>query len=198
MNKIENVASACSVAVSKGTPADRPGMESPVQLTPLERSDGPELFALTHANREQLRVWLPWVDDILAPENTQAFVDDALEQDLAGKQKHFLLRTNDAIIGTISLVNIGQGQGTVGYWIAPAYQGRGYVTQGVLELKTIAFEKMGLDCLHLEYLEGNGASARVAAKCGFTLDRVIERDALLHGRELDRMCCIARKPAPRP
>lgn len=196
MRKIENTASALSLVGSIRIQADGLNIDSPAQLTPLARSDGPALFALTHANRDQLRVWLPWVDHILLPENTQAFVDDALEQDHAGKQKHFLLRIGDTIIGTISLVNIEQGQGTVGYWIAPAYQGRGYVTQAVLELKAIAFEKMGLDCLHLEYLQGNAASARVAAKCGFTLDHVIERGALLHGRELDRMCCIARKPAP--
>ena len=198
MSKTENAVSTMSTAGSTSSRVDIPGGEPAVRLTLLERSDGQELFALTHANREQLRVWLPWVDHILAPENTQAFVDDALEQDQAGKQKHFLLRAGDAIIGTISLVNIGQGQGTVGYWIAPAYQGRGYVTQAVLALKTIAFEQLGLDCLHLEYLQGNGASARVATKCGFTLDRVIERGALLHGRELDRVCCIARKPAPQP
>ncbi len=166
-----------------------------VQLTPLYRLDGPELFALTHADREHLRVWLPWVDRILRPEDTQAFVDAALVQDAAGKQKHFLLRLQDAIIGTISLVDIGDGQGTVGYWIAQAHQGKGYVTQGVLQLKSMAFEQMGLDRLHLEYLEGNQASARVAAKCGFQLDRVVGKGALLHGRELDRMCCIARKPA---
>lgn len=165
------------------------------KLTKLCQQDGPELFALTHADRAHLRVWLPWVDRILRPEDTQAFVDNAIKQSEAGKQKHFLLRLQGAIIGTISLIDIDDAQGTVGYWIAQAHQGKGYVTQGVMQVKALAFGPLGLNRLHLEYLQGNQASARVAAKCGFELDRVVRKGAILHGQELDRMCCIAHKPS---
>lgn len=145
---MDNTESSASSANATHDASGNPSVPN-VELTSLHRLDGPELFALTHANRDHLRVWLPWVDHIFLPGHTQAFVDASIAQVEAGKQMHFMLRLQGAIIGTIGLIDIGDGQATVGYWIAQAHQGKGYVTQGVLQIKAMAFDQMGLDCLHL-------------------------------------------------
>lgn len=168
--------------------------ESALQLCRLERADAAVLFDLTCANRGYRGEWLVWVDAIRQPADTQAFVDDALKQVAAGKQKHFLLWLGTEAIGTVCLTDIDTHQGTVGYWIAQWHQGAGHMTQAVRRLMHAAFYAWGMQTLHLEYLAGNAASARVAEKCGFRVDRIVPNGASLYGRTLDRICCVAQRP----
>ena len=50
------------------------------RLTPLAAQDAAELFAVTEANRQYLRRWLPWLDSIKRIEDTRAFIRAAQAQ----------------------------------------------------------------------------------------------------------------------
>ena len=63
--------------------------------------------------------------------------------------------------------------GELGYWAAPEFRGRGYVTRAVRLLSRWAFDEVELPRLQLGTFPGNTASERVAQKCGFTREGLL-------------------------
>ncbi|MFH9267947.1 GNAT family N-acetyltransferase [Streptomyces sp. NPDC017546] len=64
----------------------------------------------------------------------------------------------------------------VGYWTTAAARGRGVASRALTVLTDWAFTnfaEQGLARLELLHQVGNGASCRVAEKCGYTLERVL-------------------------
>lgn len=166
-----------------------------LHLVPLDVTHSPILFDLTDRNRDHLRAWLPWVDHIRALQDTQGFVENALSKTASGVESHYIMMADDQPLGIIGLIDIKDGSGSVGYWIDRAHGRRGLTSAALEQLKTIAFNELGLNRLRLEYLEGNEASARVAARCGFRCVQTIPKATTLHGVALDRFVCLHERPA---
>ena len=75
-----------------------------------------------------------------------------------------------AIVGGITLQSVERGAYQscgVGYWVAAAVGGRGYASQAVAEMLTLAFGPMGLHRVQAATLLDNARSQRVLAKNGF-------------------------------
>jgi len=167
------------------------------QLIPLALTDAPELFALTYGSRAHLRTWLPWVDHVLQPEDTERFVALSMSEVEQGKALHYAIRVNGALAGIISVIDIEQNTGTVGYWIGQDFQGHGYMTAALEQLKHLCFDERNFRHLNLEYLEGNARSAQVAIRCDFFPVATIPQGAFLYGRALDRIISRCWPPAVR-
>jgi RimJ/RimL family protein N-acetyltransferase len=76
------------------------------------------------------------------------------------------------LLGSISLHRIDreQGDGELGYWIAPAARGRGLAVTAAAAVCRWAFSDLGLHRIQLFHAVENVASARVAEKAGFTCE----------------------------
>jgi RimJ/RimL family protein N-acetyltransferase len=143
----------------------------------------------------------PWAQDDV-PESLMAFADplvqrfswprtspyteaDArgyfVEQDLARRRGEklelALTEPGDArpVRGGCSLydVELDAGRARVGYWLAPEGRGRGVATHAVRLLSGWAFAELALFRLELTCGPDNGASQRVAERCGFTREGVL-------------------------
>jgi RimJ/RimL family protein N-acetyltransferase len=83
---------------------------------------------------------------------------------------------NDArLLGGASLnnVNLAQGRGAVGYWLAPHARGRGVATRAVRLISRWALEDLQLARLELTCGPDNRASQAVAERCGFVREGVL-------------------------
>ena len=101
------------------------------------------------------------------------------------------------LVGSVSLHEIDrdQAEGEVGYWTAAAARGRGIAARCTDAVCRWGFAELGLDRVQLFHAVENTASARVAAKAGFTLEGRLRRsyrypdgvkhDELLWGRLSD-------------
>lgn len=78
------------------------------------------------------------------------------------------LKDTDEIIGTISLTQIDNGCGNLGYWLGVPYWGQGIVTEAARELIRYGVEDLGLTRLVACHLQENYRSGRVIEKCDFT------------------------------
>jgi RimJ/RimL family protein N-acetyltransferase len=76
--------------------------------------------------------------------------------------------TRDRLIGTIGLMEIGDGKGEIGYWIAAPERGRGVATRAVALLSEWAHDELGLAELEILAHGDNRPSQRVAESAGFT------------------------------
>ncbi len=78
-------------------------------------------------------------------------------------------KTNDEVLGCISLMRMAQGRAELGYWVGVPYWGRGIATAAVQALVSCAPAEFGLQCIEARVLVRNPASARVLLRAGFRL-----------------------------
>lgn len=58
----------------------------------------------------------------------------------------------------------------MGYWLAEAYRGKGYMTEAVEAVKEVLFDTDWCEEIKVYIYLGNAASRNLALKCGFHLD----------------------------
>ncbi len=78
-----------------------------------------------------------------------------------------VLSDTKELIGTISLNQLTEKDGNLGYWLGVPYWGKGYCSEAVEALVEFGFKKLGLPLIYARHLEENLASGRVITKNGF-------------------------------
>lgn len=86
-------------------------------------------------------------------------------------------RHDGAFVGKVSLFDLDRGvpKASVGYWLARAATGRGYMTEAVDALADAGFAHLHLIRLQLDCSSANVRSAALARRCGFTLEGRLRR-----------------------
>lgn len=86
---------------------------------------------------------------------------------------HFavVLRGRGELSGACGLViNEGDANAELGYWIGVPYWGRGYATEAAREVVRYGFEELGLHRVHAAHFGSNPASGRVLTKIGMSYE----------------------------
>jgi RimJ/RimL family protein N-acetyltransferase len=91
------------------------------------------------------------------------------------------------MLGEVELAALDLHHGTadVGCWALPAARGRGMTTTAVSAMVRFAFGGLGLHRVSYLWAEGNQASGRVAAKCGFRLEGTLRSAFVVAGERVD-------------
>ena len=158
-----------------------------IRLTPLADADAGALFALTDANRERLRQWLPWVDAVRRVEDTRAWIRKTEMQASRNDGVRFAIRVDGAIAGVIGHHRIDwpNRQTSLGYWLGEEYQGRGLVTQACRSLLAHAFESARLNRVEILCAVGNRRSRAIPRRLGFHQEGVLREAAWLYDHFVD-------------
>ena len=79
------------------------------------------------------------------------------------------LPSTGELIGEVGLKHLDLASGTadIACWTHPAHRGRGVAAHAVAAAVRFGFGALDLRTVGYGYVDGNAASARVAAKCGF-------------------------------
>jgi ribosomal-protein-alanine N-acetyltransferase len=91
---------------------------------------------------------------------------------------------------------IGAHRGTLGYWLAEDYRGRGIATRAVLAAVAYAFDALGLMRVEATTFLHNLASQRVLEKCGFTREGILAGYHCKNGRLVDVVMFAIVSAAP--
>lgn len=104
------------------------------------------------------------------PDGAASFVAEAEADRLAGRKHVFAVLWDGVVAGCCGVFGLEPG-GTpeVGYWIGQPFRGSGLATASVEALLDFTFGDLGLEFVTAKVLEGNAASLRVLAKCGFVI-----------------------------
>lgn len=89
------------------------------------------------------------------------------------------LKGSRAFVGFIGLNHIGpeaieipdRDAVEIGWWLDPAFWGRGLATEGALAIRDEAFRRVGLDHIIARHKAANPASGRIMEKIGMTFQR---------------------------
>jgi ribosomal-protein-alanine N-acetyltransferase len=80
------------------------------------------------------------------------------------------------LIGTVSLTQITETDGNLGYWIGVPFWGYGYCTEAAGVLVRFGLTEYGLAMIYARHLTENQASGRVILKNGFKPVRKVTMD----------------------
>ena len=120
-------------------------------------------------------------------------LDDAkmfIENVKQGKMGHVfgIYRHFEELVGVISMTpgrDVNRGSAEVGYFIGEQYWNKGYATEALKMLPTIAHLNFGLIRLYATVLDFNQPSMRVLEKAGFTKEGILKSSAIKNGKVID-------------
>ena len=137
-----------------------------VALRRVSRDDEAEFLRLARASAA---LHHPWLSLPGTPEEFAAYMarfdEPAVNTGLVACD-----RAAGAIVGGININNIIYGHfrsGFLGYWAFAPAAGRGYLTEALGLVIRYAFDTLDLHRLEANIQPGNGASLRLAERCGF-------------------------------
>jgi [ribosomal protein S5]-alanine N-acetyltransferase len=159
-----------------------------------EDGDVPRVVRYYRDNREHLQPWSPrfsaeifepnyWLDQVA---ERQA----ELEAGLGARA--FIFRKDDpaTVIGNLSLNQVQRGPAQyclMGYSLAAAAQGQGYMVEAVCAAVGYAFRVLSLHRVMANYMPHNVRSAAVLRRAGFTVEGYARDYILINGRWEDHV-----------
>jgi ribosomal-protein-serine acetyltransferase len=169
---------------------DVPGtipLEAGLALRLLSVSDAPAIYSAVIANREHLRVWLPWVDKTQAVEDTLAFLTDHTLRREQGNAVAYGLWSGSELLGVAGIHDISSldHNAKIGYWLSKAAEGRGLMTLAVRALLDVCFGSLGLERVEILCAVGNNRSSAIPQRLGFRFEGVLRHAQWLNGRYAD-------------
>tara|TARA_Y100000780_G_scaffold204710_1_gene199362 strand:+ start:360 stop:893 length:534 start_codon:yes stop_codon:yes gene_type:complete len=158
-----------------------------IRLEPLQSSHAGALYVLTDNNREYLRQWLPWLDHIQAKEDTERFIDKNRQQAALGKACNFAVFHNDSLCGVACFhaINKAHRTGSIGYWLAESFTGKGIMLDAVSLLLRTGFVEFHLHRIEIRCATGNTKSRAIPEKLGFTLEGQMRECEWLYNKHVD-------------
>lgn len=143
---------------------------------------------LRNASGEFLRLWEPqWSSEHLTRKAFTNRVYWAARAHAQGTALPMLLirRSDDALLGAITLDNIRRGPaqaGTLGYWMGQTHARQGYMREAVRAVVHHAFTTLDLSRVEAACLPENIASRGVLEKSGFKYEGVAQSYLQIAGR----------------
>ncbi len=168
--------------------------------------DAERCIAYRRENAEHLRPWEPLPSERQFDlEVVRDFCARRVEDALAGRRYSFALVETagaETLLGWANLSEIVRGVFQacyLGYSLAAAVQGRGYMTEALNEVIRFAFEDLGLHRIMANYMPRNARSAAVLERIGFTIEGSAREYLYIAGHWEDHILTSLTNPkAPPP
>jgi len=157
------------------------------ELRLIDRQHCAEFLALLDLNREYLRRWHPWVDNLRTAETVEKVVAAWQLQYANQRGLYPGIWFNDRLCGMIGLHNVDQANrwSPIFYWLDAAHQGQGIVTECCRAMIAHAFDTWKLNRITIECATENTRSRAIPERLGFQLEGVVRSVERLHDRFVD-------------
>jgi ribosomal-protein-serine acetyltransferase len=162
-------------------------IDSVTSLRVLREADAEELFALTDANREHLRRWLPWVDLVTSEEDSHSFLESVSAQREEGRGPTFGIEHAGRLVGVVGFLPIDRVNrcGEIGYWLAEGAQGRGLMTRACGFVVRYGFLTLDLHRIQIAAGTENRGSRAIPERLGFRFEGILRGRENLYGTFID-------------
>jgi ribosomal-protein-serine acetyltransferase len=158
-------------------------------LSPIEPTDGPELWEAVDGSRWHLDRWLPWVPFNNTPDASQRYAEACASDWDAGRAVRFAIRDRQTrklfgVVGLDSCVHLHRSC-ELGYWLRRDATGRGLMTDAARACMDFAFRRMGVHRIRCAAATDNYPSLRVIARLGFRFEGISRQAEYVGNRWLD-------------
>jgi len=141
-------------------------------IAPIE-GDAQELFAIVDENREYLRKWLPWLDDVKSVDDEISLIR-SLSEKKDDDFTFYIIRQFGNLVGVVSLnwVDWSNRSFGLGYWVSQSSAGQGIITMVCSRLMEHCFDDLKLHRSVIEAAVDNYPSRAVAERLGMRIEGI--------------------------
>jgi len=164
-----------------------------LKLRIFSREDATGLHLALRESINELRTFLwhlPWIAEEQTPHSAEIRCQNAEENFRLQKDFPYLAfdKATDQLIASVGFHRPDWAERTseVGYWVRSSETGRGYASEMVNQITSLALDSLGFKQIRLVIDEQNAGSRRVAERCGFSLESETPV-ADSHGDGIERM-----------
>lgn len=157
-------------------------------LKVLQPSDTIAMYESTMRNRDYLKLWLPWVESIKYPQDTESFIISTIDMHAVNQGIHYGIWYRGQFAGTLGVhgINWANRRTTIGYWLGEEFQGKGLMTKAVAAyINELVFGKWQLNRVEIAAATQNLKSRAIPERLGFTLEGVIRQNEWLYDHFVD-------------
>lgn len=144
-------------------------------------TDANVIWQAIDSHRDYLKTWLPFVVLLNSVTDEEAFLSSMLEVKYEERNIVCVIENNGQFCGLIGFVStdLANHRTEIGYWLLPAYQGKGIMTRCVKYLCRWAIEKREINRIQIKCATGNAPSNAIPKRLGFTLEGTEREGELL-------------------
>src|SRR5690625_4106383 len=116
-------------------------VDETMTLRMLTARDAKSLFQIIDQSRDDLRKWLPWLNDIKTAADALSFIKNSFQVYNNRKGITAGIFLHEELTGVIGFntLDFQNKIGQIGYWLAKNFQGKGIMTIAVSQLLTYGF-----------------------------------------------------------
>lgn len=159
------------------------------ELSPIEVTDGNELWDAIEGSRWHLERWLPWVPFNNSRETSLRYAEACILDWDAGRAVRFAIRDKASsellgVVGLDSCIHLHRSC-ELGYWLKREATGRGLMTEAAKAAIHFAFSTMGVHRIRCAAATDNVPSLRVILRLEFRFEGIARQAELVGSRWLD-------------
>ena len=175
-------------------PASSLMVEDGIELLVPVEGDAGELFSTVDENREYLREWLRWLDDVNSVDDELAMIRRI--RDVKNFNWVYLIRSYGQFVGVVSLnwVDWDNRSFGLGYWVSESSSGRGIITKSCRRVIEHCFVDLKLHRAVIEVAVENHPSRAVAERLGLRLEGISKDREWLYDRFTDSVMFAITAP----
>ena len=168
-----------------------------LELRLLQPQDAKSLFELIDANRVQLREWLAWVDGTLKISDTEKYIAGTVRDNAVTRAYTSGIWSAGRLVGVIGHNRIDWASRIAfpGWWLAPAAQGKGIMTQCCQAVFAHAFTQLQVNRIVVGVATANLRGQAIVKRLGFTQVSTLKNAEWLNDRSVDHFIYSLVPPA---
>lgn len=141
-------------------------------IRPMKTGDGASVFEAVEESRDHLKLWLPWVDSVKSPIDSEITAREFYTEFLLRKAFHFIILKENNFIGICGFNHVDWDipSAAIGYWCRTSAQSNGYMQEAVAGITHYGFGAMGLKRISILCDGRNVKSINLAERLGFNLE----------------------------
>ncbi len=157
-----------------------------ISLKQLSLDDTEEFFNLVRANKDDLRLWIQWIDKCETLEGTKAFIQKNLEfpeknPDASKQLVQFGIWENGVLVGGFMIEeNKTNHSAQFGFWKGSISAEKGLITKICVKLITRMFKSTQFNRIEIHCAPENKRSCNIAIGLGFQFEGVLREVELLY------------------
>lgn len=152
-----------------------PKVNTRTELQLIDRQHTGKLFELIDSNREYLRRWHPWVDNVRSVDDVGTII--AAWENQHAKNRGFSagILFDGQLCGVVQHLNVDwvNKWTALSYWLSESHQGQGIMTTCCRALVIHAFNEWKLNRITIECATGNIRSRKIPERLGFKLEGIV-------------------------
>lgn len=154
---------------------------SSINLREASLADAAVIYEAINSHRDYLITWLPFVAYLKSVADEETFLSSTLEKSEQERNTVFIIENEKTFCGLIGLVNTDTAnhRTEIGYWLLPGQQGKGIMTQCVMQLCQWAVEKRVMNRIQIKCAIGNLSSNAIPLRLGFRFEATEREGELL-------------------